>query len=105
MVFIGGLQWVSGGGREEAGREEGKRRRRQKKEKGGMLSFGTENCTHLKCDSGSHYTKDSFVSPLFAILHWCVTCSLVSLGHHLHLCEKGRKWDLYNMDAQNKYIQ
>lgn len=70
-----------------------------------MLSFGTENCTHLKCNSGSHYTKGSFVSPLFAILHWCVTCYLVSLGHHLHVCEKGRKWDLYNMDAQNKYIQ
>lgn len=87
-VFIDGPQWESGGSSEEAGREEGRRRRKQKKEKGGMLFSGAENYTHLKCDSGSHYTKGSFVSPLFAILHWCVTFSLVSLGPHLYMCEK-----------------
>lgn len=60
MVFVDGPQWESSGGREEAGREEGRRRRRQKEEKGGMLTSGTANCTHLKNDSGSHYTKGSF---------------------------------------------
>lgn len=62
MVFVDGPQWESAQGREEAGREEGRRRRRQKKEEGGMLSSGAENCTHLKSDSGSHYTKTFCVS-------------------------------------------